>query len=486
MSTTFSAVVTTGIYCRDDCSARPNPRNVRTYTSAAAAEADGFRACLRCRPYRSPSPAPWIGGSELVCRSVRLVLDGALDGSTEEALAGRVGVSARHLRRLFQEHVGATPDEVARSRRAHFARRLLDETDLPVATVGFAAGFSSVRQMNRVMREVFHESPSALRARRHSTDRLVADGGLDLRLAFRPPLAWDAVIATLARHACPGVESVEPDVYRRTIEIDGHPGVLELHRPIGDEPQVRVRVHLPRWEGLIHVVHQARRVLDLDADPAPIDDALRRDPLLAPSVAECPGLRVTGAWDPFEQAVRVVLGQQVGVRSANTFAGRLVAAAGTPVPGLSAFGLTHCFPDPATLANADLSGVGLTTARAVTVQHLARAVAGGDVVLDGARGLDAMVDALQAIPGIGAWTAQCIAIACGERDAFPAGDLGLRKGASPGATSPVPVAELEDRAQRWRPWRAYAAAHLWRLATTNAGRAARSHHHAEDFAPVHG
>jgi AraC family transcriptional regulator, regulatory protein of adaptative response / DNA-3-methyladenine glycosylase II len=462
MSTTFSAVVTTGIYCRDGCTAHPSPRNVRTYQYAAAAEAAGFRACLRCRPYRSPGPDPWIGNSELVCRAVRLVLDGALDGSTEQELAARVGVSARHLRRLFQEHVGATPDEVARSRRAHFARRLLDETDLPVATVGFAAGFSSVRQMNRVMREVFRDTPSALRQRRHKRDRLVADGGLDLRLAFRPPLAWDAMVARLARHACPGVEAVEPDVYRRTIEIDGHPGVIELHRPV-EPDHLRLRVHLPRWEGLIHVVQQARRVFDLDADPVPVDDVLRADPWLASSVADCPGMRPGSAWDPFEAAVRVVLGQQVGVQHANTFAGRLVAQFGQPVPGLEAFCLTHLFPDAATVAKADLDALGLTRARADTVQQLAAAVATGDVVLDGARGLGATVQSLQSIPGIGTWTAHCIAMACGERDAFPAGDLGLRRGASNGGPL-VPAAELEAHAEAWRPWRAYAAAHLWRAA----------------------
>jgi AraC family transcriptional regulator of adaptative response / DNA-3-methyladenine glycosylase II len=292
----------------------------------------------------------------------------------------------------------------------------------------------------------------------------VADGGLDLRLAFRPPLAWDAIVARLARHACPGVEAVEPDVYRRTIEIDGHPGVIELHRPV-EPDHLRLRVHLPRWEGLIHVVDQARRVFDLDADPAPIADALGHDPLLAPSVDACPGMRVAGAWDPFESAVRVVLGQQVGVRSANTFAGRLVERLGTAVPGLAAFGLTHCFPDAATVAKADLEGIGLTGARAATVQALATAVATGDVVLDGARGLDETVAALVTVPGVGAWTAQCIAMACGERDAFPAGDLGLRRAAS--SSEPlIATGELEARADAWRPWRAYAAAHLWRLATT--------------------
>jgi AraC family transcriptional regulator of adaptative response / DNA-3-methyladenine glycosylase II len=376
-------------------------------------------------------------------------------------------VSARHLRRLFDVHVGATPDGVARSRRAHFARRLLDETDLSISTVGFAAGFASVRQMNRVMRDVFHDSPSALRARRHRADRLVADGGLDLRVPFRPPLAWDELLASLGSRVLPGVESVDGGVYRRTIVVDGHPGVIELHAPTPDN-HLRVRVHLPRWDGLIHVVHQARRMLDLDTDPRPIVEHLGRDPLLRSSVAAAPGLRVSGAWDPFETAVRIVLGQQVSVRAAATLAGRLVTKYGTPVPGLAALGLTYCFPDAETIAKADLRDLGMPGSRATTVVALAAAVAGGDVVLDGARGLAETVAMLQTIDGVGPWTAQCIAMwAGGERDAFPAGDLGLRKAASPRGTPTLTAAALEQRAERWRPWRAYAAAHLWTRLTGN-------------------
>jgi AraC family transcriptional regulator of adaptative response / DNA-3-methyladenine glycosylase II len=316
--------------------------------------------------------------------------------------------------------------------------------------------------MNRVMREVFHEAPNALRARRHRADRLVADGGTDLQLAFRGELAWDDMMAFLGPRACPGVESVDPDVYRRTVVIDGHPGVIELHRP-EDDGHVRLRVHLPHWEGLIHLVSQARRVLDLDTDPEPIAEHLRRDSLLRASVDEAPGLRVPGAWDPFEVAVRVVLGQQVSVRGATTLAGRLVAQLGTPVAGLGPFGLTHCFPDPATVATADLGSIGLTGARAAALTNLAGAVTHGDVVLDGARGLDETVASLTALDGIGPWTAQCIAMrACGERDAFPAGDLGLRRAASEAGGALVAPGELAERAEGWRPWRAYAAAHLWR------------------------
>jgi AraC family transcriptional regulator, regulatory protein of adaptative response / DNA-3-methyladenine glycosylase II len=247
----LSAVVTTGIYCRAGCSARPRAENIRRFPLAAAAEAAGYRACLRCRPYRWPQSVGWTG-PELVCRGVQLILDGALDRGTEAELGRRLGVSARHLRRLFTAELGVTPDGLARSARAHFARRLLDDTDLSVTEVAFAAGFGSLRQFNRVCREVFRASPRALRERRRVNDRLVADGGLRLRLPFRGPLDWGALVAYFAARAIPGVEHVSGDTYRRTIVIGGDPGVLELF-PGGDDHLI-LRAHLPHWEELIHVV----------------------------------------------------------------------------------------------------------------------------------------------------------------------------------------------------------------------------------------
>ncbi|HET6951136.1 MAG TPA: AlkA N-terminal domain-containing protein, partial [Acidimicrobiales bacterium] len=327
----YAAVVTTGIYCRPGCPARPLPGNVVRFSHPAAAEAAGFRACLRCRPYRTPAPVDGTA-PELVCRAVRLVVAGALDGAGEDDLGARLGVSARHLRRLFAEHVGATPDQLARSRRAHFARRLLDDTDLTVTEVAFASGYGSARQLNRACREVFGETPAGLRARRRRHDRLAADGGLALRLPFRGALDWPAFLDYFAARAIPGVEHVAGGAYRRTIVVDGDPGVLEF--TAGGPDHLVLRAHLPHWEGLIHLVERARRIFGLDADVDEATVALRPDPLVGPLVAARPGLRVPGAWDPFEVGVRAILGQQVTVAGASTLAARLVERHGTPVPGL--------------------------------------------------------------------------------------------------------------------------------------------------------
>jgi AraC family transcriptional regulator of adaptative response / DNA-3-methyladenine glycosylase II len=443
----LSAVTTTGIYCHPGCSASPNPSNVRSYESAAAAEADGFRACLRCRPYRTHHADPWVPGPELVCRAVRLILDGALDDALEADLARRLGVSPRHLRRLFFEHVGATPDQVARSRRAHFARRLLDDTDLPVADIAFAAGFGSVRQMTRVMQATFHASPTALRAKRRRADRLVADGGLDTRLTFRPPLAWDSLLAFLAPRAIPGVESVAGGVYRRTIETDGLTGALEVWR---DGDHLIARFHLPRWDGLIHHVARVRRLFDLDHDPRDVGRRFDRDATLAPWP---PGLRVPGTWDPFEAGVRAIVGQQVSVAAATTTMGRIAAEHGAAATGLETLGLARRFPDPDALVDADLA---MPRQRAVAVRTFAAAIVEGRLDLDGSLPLDELEEQLCALPGIGPWTAQYLALRLGYADAFPASDLGVLK-----ALDGVTPADSAARAEAWRPWRAYATCRLW-------------------------
>jgi AraC family transcriptional regulator of adaptative response / DNA-3-methyladenine glycosylase II len=373
--TTYSAVVTTGIYCRPGCAARPLARNVRTFDLAAAAEAAGFRACQRCRPYRVAGP---VGSSapQIVCEAVQLIIGGALDGGgTEAALADRIGMSARHLRRLFLKHLGASPDQLARSRRAHFARRLLDDTDLAIVDVAFASGFGSLRQFNRTIQEVFRASPADLRDRRRRADRLAADGGLALRLPVMPGYDWDAVRSFLAARAMPGVEAVDGDTYRRTITMAGVPGLIEVSA--GDQGCLLLRAHLPYWEGLIHVVDRVGRLLGIDSDHGVGGTALSRDPVLGPLVASYPGLVVPGAWNPFEAGVWAILSG--GRPGRDRLLEAFVVGLGTPVPGLPA-GLSRTFPDPASVTPDSLAPIGLPEAEATSIAALAGTpTSGGEV-----------------------------------------------------------------------------------------------------------
>jgi len=389
------------------------------------------------------------------------VVGGGVEASSEDAVAARLGLSARHLRRLFQDQVGVTPSQLARSSRAHFARRLLDDTDLSVTDIAFASGFGSLRQFNRTLQQVFRAAPSELRARRRVADRLVADGGLPLRIGFAGPLAWDAALAFLDARAISGVEHVSAGAYRRTIVVDGDPGALEIRR--GGRDHLVLTAHLPHWNGLIHVVEQVRRLFNLDVDLVAADTALGDDPLIGPRIALLPGLRPVGAWDPLEVGVRAIIGQQVSVAGASTIAGRLVERVGTEVPGLAQLGLTHVFPSPDTLAEADLGGIGLTGARMDAIRSFAASVAAGSLRLDRSVPLDHLVASLVAVPGIGPWTAHYLALRLGEPDAFPAGDLGLRRSIECLGGSRLDPRGMTALADRWRPWRGHAAFHLWNL-----------------------
>ena len=461
--TVYSAVVTTGIYCRPGCGARPLADNVRTFTLAASAEAAGFRACLRCRPYRLVGSVPW-DAPEQVCRAIQLIIDGALDdGGTEAALAARLGWSGRHLRRMFQEHLGLTPDQLARSRRTHFARRLLDDTDLAVADIAFAAGFGSLRQFNRAMRETFRDTPNALRARRRRADRLVTDGGLAIRLGFHPPYDWDAMLAQLDARHIPGVETtdVADRCYRRVVMLDGDPGVLEI-RPGGADHLLMV-AHLPYWEGLIHVVERIRQALGLDTDPDGVRH-LGSDLLLAPLLRARPGLTVPGAWAPFEVGVRAAIRGHHGRAETTELLARLVKQHGVDVPGLP-HGLTHAFPSAETLAEADFDAFEPDVAD--SIRAFARAVVSGELRLDGSMSMDGLIASVAVLPGFDADVAQHVAMRIGERDAFPADDSRLRRGLT--ALDPKAADEADsgagaigaiEAAEAWRPWRALAATHL--------------------------
>ena len=419
--TTYSAVVTTGIYCRPGCAARPLAQNVQTFDHPAAAEAAGFRACYRCRPYRVAAPVT-TNAPELVCEAVQQIIGGVMDdGGTEAMLAARIGMSARNLRRLFLRHLGVSPDQLARSRRAHFARRLLDDTDLTVLDVAFAAGFGSLRQFNRTMREVFRASPTDLRHRRHRADRLAADGGLTLRLPVVPGYDWDATRAFLAARLVPGVEAVEGDTYRRTIAMAGAPGLLEVSP--GRENCLLLRAHLPYWEGLIHVVDRVGLLLGVECDYSAGVAALSGDPVLGPLVTKRPGLAVPGAWNPFEVGVSAVLS---GRPDRDSLLGTFVARLGTPVPGLQE-GLAYTFPDPARVTSASLAPIGLGQAEASAIAALA---------------------AGREIPEV----SDFVAFRLGQRDAFPSADPSLQ--------AALAHLGLRAPAANWRPWLALAAAHL--------------------------
>ena len=400
---------------------------MRTFEMAAAAEAAGYRACLRCRPYRTQAGVPAYAPA-LVCRAVQLVIAGALDDGGETELAARLATSPRHLRRLFEQNLGITPDQFARSRRAHFARRLLDDTDLPIIDVAFAAGFGSLRQFNRTMREVFREPPAALRSRRRRADRLLTDGGVSLRLPVPAPYDWPGVLALLAQRAIPGVESVRDGLYRRTISLDGAPGVLELGA--GDSQHLVLRAHLPFWEGLIHVAERAAIIAGAGADIAAGESLLAADEQLGALVRRRPGLRPPGAWSAFEAVCAEIVTSQSGGRAAEVE--ELVQSRGVAVPGLG-HGLTHLFPSAEALV--DLDGQ-------PAVSAFAKAVVDG---LD----LDAWQEPgdLTEVP---AHARQGTAWRLGMLDAFPSDVRGYRG----------VVVGPADGVQRWRPWRGLAAAHL--------------------------
>jgi len=457
-----NAVATTGIYCQADCVARPLPANCSTYPSAMAAEAAGYRPCLKCRPGRRQNELLDGATPGVVKQALMLISDGALDHSGETALGRRIGISPRQLRRLFAEHVGATPALVARSKRAHFARRLLDESDLPVDAIAEAAGFRSVRQMNRVMREVFRFSPVELRAKRRAVSRLVADGGLRLRIPHPSGFDFPAMLGFLALRATPQVESVDGGVYRRVTNTCGYTGVFEVSAA-SDGANLEVVAHLPTFANLVDDVARCRRLLGLDMDLYEGRGSLSSDSLMAPLICQRPSITLPGAWDRFETAIRIILGQQVSVQAASTLSGRIAQRFGTPVPGLGEFGLGYLFPSAERLAVADIFEVGVPLARASSMRLFARAVADRSLNLYDASDLPTLLQRLQALPGVGPWTANMLAMRVyGHLDAFPASDLGLRKAAARALGQPaISTDDLDRMAERWRPWRSLAATYLW-------------------------
>lgn len=454
----FTAVRTTGIFCRPICTAKtPARKNVSFYRTAAAAQEAGYRPCLRCRPERAPNLNPMLFSETLFKHALAAVHDGALDHLSVEALAQRLGITERHLRRLFERHLGTTPVAVATMRRALLAKQLLDENDLRLTDVAFAAGFSSVRRFNEVMRRVYRDAPSVLRtlARESAT---TGQGGVVVYVPYRAPLDWQALVGYIGTRAIGGVEQVNEGVYRRVWAApDGRADGLEVgHAP--ERQALRVTLWLRDLRTLTDTLARVRRLFDTDTDIHAVEARLAEDRRLAPWVRRRTGLRVPGTWDPFELAVRAILGQQISVAAASTLARRIAERHGqaldtTGLPAAFA-GLDRAFPAPATLARADLKAIGLTTARAGYLAAFAAAVARRPEIL-------ASTEALLALPGIGPWTAQYIAMrAHRDPDAFPTTDLGVKK-AMERLYGLTRAADIEAASRAWTPWRAYAVLHCW-------------------------
>ncbi len=456
----FTAVKTTGIYCRPVCPARtPRSANVVFYPTAAAAQEAGFRPCLRCRPETAPDLGAWRGTSDTVARALVMIELGALDEADVAALASRVGVGERQLRRLFRQHLGASPIAVAQTRRVLLAKQLIHETRLPMAEIAFAAGFGSIRRFNETFLALFACPPGDLRGPGKTDVSAGPHGEIELLLRYHPPYDWPAMLEFLRRRAIPGIERVTADRYMRSVQFDGVQGTVAVQATGRDA--LRATLRFPKLSVLPVVIARLRRVFDLATDQIVIAGHLAKDPALAALVQARPGLRVPGAWDGFELAIRAVLGQQITVAAAVRLAGRLVAAHGQPMARPEG-DLTHVFPEPEALAAVDLASLGMPRSRAAALSAVAAAAMADAHLFDASRGLDDAVRRLRLIRGVGEWTAQYIALRqLREPDAFPAADIVLLHAMARREGRDYSSSELLQRAQTWRPWRAYAAQHLW-------------------------
>ena len=462
----YTAVRTTGIYCRPSCPARtPASANVSFHPTAASAQSAGYRACKRCLPDATPGSPEWDVAADVAGRAMRLIADGLVDREGVGGLAQRLGYTPRHLGRLLSRELGAAPLALARARRAQTARVLVETTDLPITDVAFAAGFASVRQFNETVREVYDASPTELRGRGRprAPSSARASGAVTMRLAVRTPFAGRRLLDFLAFHVVPGVEVAEPGRYARTLDLPHGPGTVRLH--LADLPAgggtgfVVADFWLHDLRDTAAASERVRRLLDADCDPTAVDAQLVADPLLGPLVRATPGLRVPGQVDGAETAVRTVIGQQVGVAGARTVAGRVVADHGRPIDS-PVPGLTHLFPDPTTLAALDPASLPMPGARGRALVGLATALADGTVVLDRGPDRDDVRRALLALPGIGPWTADYVAMrALGHPDVFLPTDLAIRRLLADVAVSVH--GGSEHAPERWRPWRSYALMHLW-------------------------
>jgi AraC family transcriptional regulator of adaptative response / DNA-3-methyladenine glycosylase II len=462
----FIGVKTTGIYCRPVCPVKlPKAVNVTFFSTAAAAMDKGFRPCLRCRPEASPGTPAWAGTSTTVSRGIKLIAEGALDEGDVNSLAERLGVGSRHLSRLFQKHLGASPRSVAQARRLHFAKRLIDESSLKMSDIALSAGYRSIRRFNDHFKSVYQLTPSQLRAKQKGS--VDSDCGVQFKLNYRPPFDWQHLSGFLQMRASPGIECVTGGSYSRTFRTAKGSGYFSV-RQVQGENALTCRIKLTDYAELLVILERIKSVFDLTADPQQIRKGLLQHEgkggLMHQLLAKFPVTRIPGGWDGFEIAVRAIVGQQVSVRGATTVMGRLVQSYGeqncdsVPVSQLESY-----FPSPSRLAKLDTSALSMPRARAQAIKDMATAVSAGDIDFNVSS--DVLVNQLKSIKGIGDWTAQYVAMrASSDPDAFLGGDLVLRKVASRLSGRDLTVRQLEQMAEQWRPWRAYAGMLLWRAA----------------------
>lgn len=456
----FVGVKTTGIYCRPICPARtPLRKNIQFYLHPIEAEADGLRPCLRCRPETAPGTPAWTGTSTTVTRALRLIAEGLQDDLTVEGLAETLGVSARHLRRLFDEHLGTSPIAVAQLYRVQMAKRLISDTTISMTEIAFMAGFGSLRRFNTVFKQSYRCTPRSLRNTRSGAAQ--GNEPFVMTLNYRPPFSLADHLGYLAGRAIPGVEVVDGERYRRVVQFGDRVGTIAVSPRAGkDRLELHVDADLAPY--LAQIVERVRRMFDVYADPEAIATSLSKDPTLKPLLRKRPGLRLPGAWCPFELTVRAILGQQISVKGATTLSGKLVRKYGTPLEEPRAEGLTHAFPTADRLSRGKLYTLGMPKKRGLALQGLSKAVATGELPLSASQAPDALYEQLVAMPGIGPWTAQYVLMrGLSIPDAFPIDDLGLINALEALEGERYKGKRLMERAEAWRPWRSYATLHLW-------------------------